>query len=303
MQTFMRGARPSPPHKLVSALQHRVAFAPPPQFAVVPPHLDMWDNDKDGCCVTSQEAFSKGWWSVFCGLPELFVPASEVVRWASKYGFLNGANLTDVMDVMQKDGFTVGGVNYKDGPYSSVDYSSDLVLQSAISQGPVNIAIDANALPSGAGNQQGWYSLKKGNFPNTDHCVALSGYGTAGFLFDALKVPLPSGVSASTPAYHLYTWSTIGVVSHDWLMGTCVEAWLRTPTTPGEVPVPPGPGPGPIPVPVGWPASLTATNTDGTTQVYYPGQPASGLTIPADMLKKMKDNGIDVAAYLASFGH
>lgn len=303
MQTFMRGARPSPRHRLVSARQHHVASAPPPQFAVVPKQLSMWYNDTYGDCVTAQEAFSKAWYSVFCGLPELFIPDAEVLRWSTKYGFRDGADLSSVMDQMQKDGFTVGGVNYKDGAPSSVDYSNELVLQSANSTGAINIAIDANALPSSAGNQQGWYSVQKGNFGNTDHCVAISGYGRADFLFDALKVSLPSALSPSTPGYLLYTWSTIGFVTHDWVMSTCAEAWLRTPTTPGEVPVPPGPGPGPIPVPLGWPASATLTMADGTTQVYYPGQPASGLTIPADMLAKMQANGIDVAKYLASLGN
>jgi hypothetical protein len=47
---------------------------------------------------------------------------------------------------------------------------------------------------------------------------------------------------AGAPANGYYTWSTIGVVDHAWIMSTCVEAWTRQPTTVG---VPPLPGPTP----------------------------------------------------------
>lgn len=257
MRTFPRGARPSPRYKLQAATPHRPIKAAPAQFAVVPKQLSAWYNDQYGDCVTAQEAFSKAAWSVQCGLPELFIPDAEVKRWASKYGFLNGANLTDVMDQMQKDGFTVSGQNYKDGPYNGVDYSNETILQSAIYTGPVNIAIDADALPSGAGNQQGWYAVGKGRFPNTDHCVALSGYGPAEYLYKALGVTLPTPL-AGRSGYLLFTWSTIGFVDHDWLMSTCVEAWVRNPTTPGQSPDP-GPGPGPTPDPTPTPGGVTIT--------------------------------------------
>ncbi len=250
-QTFPRGAKPSPRYKLQSAAPHRVKVAAPAQFAIVPKQLSMWFNDTYGCCVTSQEAFAKAAWSVQCGLPELFIPDAEVKRWAGKYGYLNGANLTDVMDTMARDGFTVSGVNYKDGPYQGVDYSNETVLQSAIYTGPVNIAIDADALPSGAGNQSGWYATGTGRFPNTDHCVALSGYGPAEYLYKQLGLTTPTALAGKS-GYLLFTWNTIGFVDHPWLMGTCVEAWVRNPTTPGQSPTPdPGPGPGPTPTPPG----------------------------------------------------
>ena len=237
-----RGLKPTPRHKLQACKPYHPPLgliAAPTQFAVVPKQLSMWLNDTYGDCVTAEEAFAKAAFSVMNGLAELFIPDAEVQRWASKYGFLDGALLTDVMDQMAIDGFTVGGVNYKDGPYQGVDYSNETVLQSAISQGPVNIGIDADALPSGAGNQMGWYDLSGGNFQNEDHCVSLTGFGTAGFCFGALGVAVPAGVDPNTPScYLLYTWKTIGVVSHAWLMGTCAEAWLRMPTTPGQGPAP-----------------------------------------------------------------
>lgn len=239
-QKFPRGGKASPRNVLQAATPFRPFKAAPTQFAIVPPQLSMWYNDTYGICVTAQEAFSKAAWSIQCGLPELFVPDAEVLRWANKYGFRDGANLTDVMDVMKRDGFTVNGVNYKDGPYNGVDYSNPSILQSAISSGPVNIAIDANALPSGAGNQNGWFATggRPGQYPNTDHCVALCGYGPAPFLFQQVGATVPPALVGKS-GYLLFTWNTIGFVDQDWVMSTVAEAWVRLPTTPGQTPPPP----------------------------------------------------------------
>jgi len=151
----------------------------------------------------------------------------------------------------------------------TVDYTSAPDLQSAIAQGPVKIAIDADALPSGAGNQSGWYALQHGNWRNTDHCVGLSGYGSAAFLYNALKIPLPAKVSAQTPGFLLFTWDTLGFVTHAWLTGTCVQALWRKPTTPGLSPGPPPP-----------PSAATITlSQDLVAGVYTIGKPPGlGLT-------------------------
>lgn len=253
MPQFLRGAKPTPRHKLLALTPYKVAVAPPPQFTVVPQKLDVWGNSTYGVCVTSEEAFAKAWWSTFCGLPETFISEQEVINWARRYGFLNGATLTEVMDLMAKDGLDANGVDYKDGPYLGVDYSNELILQSALDPadsngGPVKIAIDADALPAGAGNENGWYSTSGRRYGGTNHCVAISGYGRADYLYDQQKISLPSGLSPSTPGYHLFTWGTIGFVSHDWLMGTCTEAYLRNPTTQGQAPAPtPVPPSPPVP--------------------------------------------------------
>lgn len=234
---FPRGARPTPRHKLLRAVPHVPTLAPPPQFAIVPKQISIWGNSTHGDCVSAEEAFAKAAWSTMCGFPETFIPDDVVVSWASAHGFLEGADLSEVMDAMAKGGFTVGGTTYGDGSHAGVDYSDEAVLQSALCTGPVKIAIDADALPSGAGNAQGWYSVSTGHFGSTDHCVGLSGFGTADYLYGQLNVPLPSGLPGSTPGYLLFTWSTIGFVTHGWLMGTCTEAWVRSPTTPGQQPV------------------------------------------------------------------
>ncbi len=238
-----RGAVKSPRHRLLAAIPFR-GEAAPAQFAIVPKLLSPWGNQTYGDCVSAEEAYAKACWSIQCGLPETFITEAEVIRWARKYGFLNGADLSEVMDAMARDGMNVNGVNYKDGMPRGVDYSNEAILQSAIATGPVKIAIDANALPSNAGNGNGWWTIASGHYGNTDHCVGLSGFGTALFIFQQFNLPLPAGLNPSTPGYILFTWNSVGFVTRGWLMGTCVEAWVRTPTTPGQ-----NPAPTPSPVP------------------------------------------------------
>jgi hypothetical protein len=263
---FKRGARPSPAHKIKAAPKFR-AGGRAAEFCIVPARLDMWGNDQYGDCVTAEEAFAKA-----CHEPEIFIDANTVISWARSNGYLNGADLTSVMDSMIQSGFAVGSQKYNDGRYSSVNYRDENVLQTAIAVGPVKIAIDANALPNGAGNDQGWYALGGGNYPNTDHSVALCGYGSAQFLYSKLGVPLPSGLSATTTGYLLYTWSTIGFVDHPWLLGTCTEAWVRQPTTVGVPPlpdpVPPTPIP-PTPIPPTPPDTRIALDHSGEIHVHF----------------------------------
>ena len=256
MPQFARGAKPSPRYKLSAAIPFKPLWSPPPQFAIVPKLLSMWDNDKDGVCVTAEEAFAKAVASVAAGQPELFISDAEVIRWATAHGVLNGAELGQVMDWMAQSGFKQNGNTYNDGAKSVVDYSNESVLQAAITQGPVKLGISAEALPQTAGSMQGWYAVggSPGQFPNLDHCTSLCGYGPAGWLYQQLGVTLPSALSASKTGYLHFTWSTIGFVDYAWLMSTVGEAWLRTPTTilpnPTPTPIPPTPGPGPGPTPL-----------------------------------------------------
>ncbi len=272
VKKFARGAKPTPRHKLLAAPQYKASVAAPAQVAIVPKQLDMWGNDEYGDCVSAEEAFAKA-----CYSPEIFIPAATVVAWAQKRGYRDGADLTEVMDSMRSDGFVVGTQKYNDGGYASVDYSTESVLQNAIAAGPVKIGIDADALPSGAGNDQGWYALGKGSFRNEDHCVALCGYGTATYLYGQLGVPLPAALTGKS-GYLLYTWSTIGFVDHAWIMSTVGEAWVRSPTTVGVPPLAPPTPPVP-PVPPGpTPGAVTITLTTDQVQSVLAQAGASGLS-------------------------
>lgn len=253
----LRGAKPSCRHKLAAAEPFKVRDAIPLQVAYIPSQLSYWGNNQYGDCVTAEEAFNKA-------ASGKFLSDSTITNWASRHNYLNGAMLTDVMDTMATSGLSQDGHLYGDGAYKSVDYSNEAVLQSALSLAPVKIGIDANALPSSAGGKNGWYKLggRPGQFGNTDHCVALAGYGPASFLFAQLGVALPSGIDGTKVCYLLFTWSSIGVVDHDWIMSTVSEAWLRNPSTlidgapqpnpgpPPAPPIPPAPPTPPTPVPV-----------------------------------------------------
>ncbi len=216
-----------------------------------------------------------------CDNPEDFIDDAVVQTWASANGVLDGADLAQVMDAMRKSGFVQGQNTYNDGPYTGVDYSNEALLQAAIAQGPVKIGIDSSALPSGAGNGQGWYGTggSPQQFQNEDHCVALCGYGPALWLYQQLGVALPGALQPTTMGYLLFTWSTIGFVDHAWIMSTVGEAWIRNPSTvivgPEPQPIPPGPGPGPTPTPT---TLATLTVTSPIAGGYY--LLSNGLTIP-----------------------
>ena len=276
MPRGLTGALRSPDHVSLKRGYFRPRTSPPSQIAYVPKQLDMWGNDTYGDCVSAEEAFAKA-----CYQPEIFISTTEVENWARQGGFLNGANLSDVLDAMTKSGFQVGQQLYNDGAYQAVDYSTESVLQAAIAQGPVKIAIAASVLPSGAGNQMGWYTTGNQGGRNTDHCVSLCGYGPAGWLYQQLGVPLPPALQATQQGYLLYTWKTIGFVDHPWLMGTCSEAWIRNPTTVGVPPLPgptpppspPTPTPPPSPPMSGW--SGTIVYQDGMIQSITPASAPS----------------------------
>ena len=126
---------------------------------MVPAKLNAEGNDQYGDCVSAEEAAAISAYSVLCGNPEKVVPAATCVSWAQAGGFLNGADLTSVMDAMARSGMvdTTTNSENRDGPYAAVDYSNESILQSAISQGPVKIGIDADACQAApATSRGGW---------------------------------------------------------------------------------------------------------------------------------------------------
>ena len=270
-KTFQRGARRTPQAKVFHALQSggltvHQANTSPPQFALIAKVLSMWLNDVDGDCVTAEEAAWIAGYTSYCG-SEYLIADQTVLNFCNKFDALNGADLLPIIQDMEKTGFSQGGDVIEDGGSAVVDYTSIATLQSAISGaatgqgGQVKIAIDANALPSGAGNGNGWYAFggSPRQFPNTDHCVGIAAYGPPDWLAQQLGVPTPP--SAPALCFLLYTWKSYGFVDLPWLLSTTVEAYVRRgiilngkPVTPvSPTPVPPDPTP-PTPVP---PSPLT----------------------------------------------
>lgn len=244
---FPTGAIPTSFTKIIAAVKAGAAgvyraSAPPAQVIVVPKKISYWGNNQYGCCVTTESVFSMAAYSTYVGLDEIFITDATTIAWARAHGDLNGAMLLDVMQDMAKDGIKdEKGVLRKAGKPSSVDFSTEDTLKSALAQGPVSIAIASGSLPSGAGNKSGWSAFGGRQNNRTDHCVSLAGYGPTSELFKALNVSAPANAPAN--GYLLFTWSTIGIVDHKWLLNTCVEAWVRNPTVTDLAPPPTPPDP------------------------------------------------------------
>lgn len=253
-----RGAIPTTPAKIAASPQH-TPTATPAFFIAVPLELSYWGNDVDGDCVTAEEAFAKAASYVYAGLnssQEIFFSYDAMVQWASNHGYLNGANLTDVMDTMAQAGMSASnGITYTDGPYQSVDFSTDATLRSAIAQGPVKLGVAGDQLDNVVGASNGWVATKFSQDANEDHCVSLCGFGTIAQLCAALNVSVPSGVDGTQPGYALFTWNTVGVIDRPSMLAITWEAWLRTPTTPQQLPVP-TPTPTPVPTPIPTPTPV-----------------------------------------------
>jgi hypothetical protein len=232
-----------------------------PPAIPTPAQLSYWGNDTYGDCVTAEEMAAKYVYPIFfssTGTPvDISTAAAE--SWAKQNGYLNGADLTTVMDSMASPGIAWNGVTYTDGPYTSVDYTQWPVLTAAIAQGPVKLGMAAGQLQGVVEDSNGWVLAGARQDNNEDHCIGAWGYGTVTQLCLALGVTVPSGVSGTDNAILIFTWDTVGMIDYtDGSFANIVgEAWLRSPTTP-QTP-PPSPTPTPVPVPTG----LTWTLTDG----------------------------------------
>lgn len=228
-QSPKRGAIPSPRSALAAAVPYVSLIGAPPNLIMKPQQISMWGNDVHGDCVTAEEAFAKA-----CHSPEIFVNDSLVMQWATQHGVLEGANLHQVLQWMQTDGFKQKGHTYDDGPFYSVDWTNAAALASAISQGPVKIGVAADQLEAAWRQNQGhtgWFAAGFQSDANEDHCVSLCGYGTIMWLAQQLKAKVPANIDGTKPGYALFTWDSIGVIDQPSMVAITHEAWLRTPTT------------------------------------------------------------------------
>jgi hypothetical protein len=221
-----RGAVASPHAKWLQTPWHKSVGVTPDHFSMIPAQLSYWGNSQYGCCVSAEEAFAKA-----CHTPEVFIPPATLINFAADHGWLNGAALTSVMDVMISEGIDVGGLNYRDGPYTAVNYTNDAALSNAIAQGPVKIGVAANQLENTATSTSGWVATGFYRDQRIDHCVSLCGFGSLAQCCQMLGVPVPVKSDGNARAYQLFTWNTIGVIDRASLVAITGEAWLRSPTT------------------------------------------------------------------------
>jgi hypothetical protein len=190
----------------------------------------MWLNATYGDCVTAEEAFAKA-----CNNPEIFITDDTVLAWATANNVLNGADLTQVLDLMQSAGFSQDGNLYNDGPFNSVDWTNTTALQNAIAQGPVKIGVAADQLETAVGTSDppvsGWVATGFTKDTNEDHCVSLCGYGTIAWLAAQLGVSVPDGIDGTQQGLGLFTWDSIGIIDWPSMLAITGEAWLRNPVT------------------------------------------------------------------------
>jgi hypothetical protein len=228
LEALPRGAIPSPRSKLAAAAPHVPVGASPTQFIRLPANLDTWGNPPYQACATAEEAFAKA-----CADPRTYISSDEVVNWATQYGFLNTAVISDVLEAMASKGFEQDGHQYHDGPHFSVDWTNAALLQSAIAQGPVKLGVSGDQLNSVyTAGANGWCAVGFANDGSAeDHCVSLCGYGTLNWLAGQMGVGLPEGVDGTQPGYAVFSWGTVGVIDVPSMIAIAFEAWVRTPTT------------------------------------------------------------------------
>jgi hypothetical protein len=231
----LRGARPSPRHRLASAMPHRIVSATPAQWLWLPKTLSMWLNDQYGDCTVAEEAFAKA-----CNNPEIFITDNTVLVWATANNALNGAVIIDILDAMQTAGFSQGGKLYNDGHPNSVDWTNTTALYNAIAQGPIKVGMAAdqlqNAVPDPPVN--GWLATGFTEDSNFDHCPSLCGFGSIEWLLSQLNAQVPDGVDGTLPGLGLFTWDSVGVIDYPSMLAITGEAWLRSPNTVLSVPQP-----------------------------------------------------------------
>jgi len=236
----LRGARPAKRHILAGARPHCAVPVTLPPYFLMWGRLNVWGNDQYPDCVTAEEAAKLSLAS------QVYTPPAEVIAWARRHHVLDGAELPQVMQMMERQGFLVNGQVYDDGEFMSVDWTDYNALCAAMYENqpngnPIKIGIDADALEqmieaSDGSLSDGWVVYGYPLSTNFDHCTSLCGFGAASdlvasFASKDVTVTLPSGLTPSTLCVAMFTWGTIGIVDMLSLGNMCGEAWVRNPPT------------------------------------------------------------------------
>lgn len=223
----LRGALPSPRHRLAGAIPHRIVGDTPAQFLWKPFLISMWGNATYGDCTVAEEAFVKA-----CA-PGVFVPDDTVIAWARANGAIDGDTLIDVLDKMQMEGFVLGNNIYNDGQPKSVDWTNFETLSNAIAQGPIKLGVAANQLENAVPDppKSGWVGTNFITDGNLDHCISACGYGSVEWLLSQLGADVPSGIDGTQQGIAIFTWNSIGVLDWKSFLAITGEAWLRAPNT------------------------------------------------------------------------
>ncbi len=147
---------------------------------------------------------------------QLVFAAAMVVNWyfSQTGGVDSGCNILDVLDALENTPMTdTSGKPWTIGPSGVIDYTSQPQVQQALNLFKVlDMGVDASPLEAVVGNSDGWVvSGVKRPITNYDHSVPVFDFGTAGAIFDAWKIPLPTNaINADTVGVGGSTWGTKG---------------------------------------------------------------------------------------------
>jgi hypothetical protein len=237
MPSRLRGCRPSPPDRLALAFRRtrKVQELPPP-----PEHYDAtgqvtdWDmlgNDQFGNCVFTEEANYKKAVTRGTGNPEILISRETCIKDYLIYtgGRDDGADIDQALTYFQRTGLMDDEHQHHHiGPHGALDTRDLVELKHGVAlfRG-VKLAVAADLLDRHVGESNGWFIDRTGRGP-IDHCVGLYAYGTVAYCLRLCGVnPRVADAYRHAPAFVLYTWGTIGVITWTSLRSIVGEAWVR----------------------------------------------------------------------------
>jgi hypothetical protein len=237
MLELRRGCRPTPPallHRLRSRTNHLTSLPPPPANYDATGDtrtFNMAGNNEYGDCVFAGETNYKLCIGPATEAPIVEISAAETIGQYLDYndGLDIGADIGTFLQWMAKVGLhDAAGELHKDGPGGAINHHSCVQLQHAISlfKG-VKLGVNADDLQRVYTGTNGWI-LERATSGSIDHCVELLAYGDTAFCMEICNgQATPIASTSSTPAFVLFTWGTIGIVTWQALRAIIGEAHIR----------------------------------------------------------------------------
>lgn len=261
---FMRGAIPSKAHKLQAQLPFKY-YGPVPTSVVntrgVAQQMD--GNERYGDCTCACLGNVLDVVKNILGYSGGPIPDENVVSWAIRHGFQNGAQIIDVLDTLASEPMLdTAGQACVIGLNAGVDYTDTNSVYGALAGSyALDLGVDAQPLQDcGAGNSKViTMPVLSRVYGNLDHSIPAFDYGTAKQLADAYNTAYNVSVSLGSvgenePCITVSTWSSLVITplrSFNLFTGEAhVILNFPAPTVVPPAPTPvPGPGPQPRPRP------------------------------------------------------
>ena len=248
----MTGCNPTPPNRLLFARPFIRRFAAPEEcFNSNGTPMQMDGNDiygdcPDACLGNILDVIKRI--LAYSGGP---IPGANVIDWARRLGFLNGANIPDVLNaLMDTPMIDESGQANLIGPHVGVPFDDLPTVKEALSSHyALDLGVNAGPLQDCIGNDpvavMPILTSPVNGYDQIDHSIPAFDYATAGNLAanyaDKYKFAVQLGdLPAETPCIGLESWGTVVIapeISFRYIAG---EAWAITSfPAPGVAPPPP----------------------------------------------------------------